>query len=80
MAAPLITLESAEQRNKMTLARSSFNNHFLKSAFGIALLFASVSIVVGKMQFTLILFSLNSCDVDSTNLINPAFDAAYAES
>jgi hypothetical protein len=60
IAAPFITLDSEEQRNNTTLARSSGDSHLLKSAFGIALLLDSVSIVVGKMQLILILSSLNS--------------------
>jgi hypothetical protein len=39
IAAPFITLESEEQRNNTTFAKSSGDSHLLKSAFGIALLF-----------------------------------------
>jgi hypothetical protein len=71
-----MTFDSSEQRNRITFVRSSAFTHLLKSASGIAFLLDSVSIMLGNMQFTLILCSLVSCDIDSTSLIRPDFDAA----
>jgi hypothetical protein len=71
-----MTFASAEHKNNITLAKSSGFTHFVKSAVGIAVLFASVSIAFGMMQFTLIFDSFVSSDSDSTSLINPDFDAA----
>src|SRR6266540_5283279 len=80
MAEPVIAFDSSEQRNNTIFAKSCGCTHLLKFAFGIVLLFTSVSIILGIIQFTLILNSFTSSDSDSTNLNNPAFDAAYAES
>lgn len=76
IADPFIIFESSEQRNSMTLDKSPGFIHLVKSALGIALLLASVSIIVGSIQFMLILEFFTSCDTDSTNRIKPDFDAA----
>src|SRR4029079_18906680 len=80
MAEPIIAFDSSEQRNNIKFAISWSWTHLLKSALGMVLLFCRVSIILGMMQFTLILNCFTSSDSDSTNLINPAFDAEYAES
>jgi hypothetical protein len=67
---------SSELRNNTTFARSSVFTHLLKSAFGIAFVFLSVSIIFGIIQFTLIFDIFVSPDSDSTSLIRPDFDAA----
>jgi hypothetical protein len=76
IAAPVIVFASSELRNKTTFAKSSGFTHLLKSAFGIAFLFAWVSIIIGIIQFTLIFDSFVSSDSDSTSLISPDLDAA----
>ena len=71
-----MAFHSSEQRNNTIFAKSGGFTHLLWSAFGIAILFASVSIVLGIIQFTLIFKSFTSSDSDSTSRINPDFDAA----
>lgn len=75
-----MTFASSEHRNNTIFAKSSGFAHFPKFAVGTAFLFASVFIMLGIIQFTLIFDSFVSSDSDSTSLINPDFDAAYAES
>jgi hypothetical protein len=70
-----MTLASSEQRNNTRFAKSSVFTHLLKSEFGIAFLLASVSIILGNMQFTLMLCSFTSSEIDSTSLIRPDFEA-----
>src|SRR2546429_3592424 len=47
-----MTLASSLHKNKMTRAMSWGFGHFEKSAFGIALRLASVSMMLGRMVFT----------------------------
>src|SRR5438270_417718 len=47
-----MTLASSLHKNKMTRAMSSAFGHLVKSAFGMALRFGSVSMMLGRMLFT----------------------------
>ena len=71
-----MTFASSEHKNNTMFANSSGFTHFPKFAAGIAFLFASVFIMLGIIQFTLIFDFFVSSDNDSTSLINPDFDAA----
>src|SRR2546428_2854887 len=60
IAAPWITSASGEQRKRMTLAVASGLGHWLWSALGIALRFASVSKMLGRTALTLMRYGLSS--------------------
>ena len=75
MAAPVMVFALSELRNNITFARSSGFIHLSNSAFGIALRFACVSIMLGSIQFTLIFSFFVSSANDSTSLITPDLEA-----
>ncbi len=50
-AAPFMSFASSLQKNRMARAMSSGFGHFAKSEFGMAFLFASVSMMLGSMEF-----------------------------
>src|SRR5260370_17864943 len=52
IAAPRMTLASSLHKNRMTRAMSCGFGHFKKSAFGMALRFASVPMMLGRIEFT----------------------------
>jgi hypothetical protein len=76
MAAPWMTLESSLHKNRMTRAISSGFGHFEKSAFGIALRFASVSMMLGRIVFTRTPLPFRSAAKESTMATAAAFEAA----
>ena len=60
----------------MTRAISSGFGHFVKSAVGIAFRFASVSMMLGSIEFTRTPFPLSSAANESIMATAAAFDAA----
>ncbi len=54
--------------------------HREKSAPDIAFRLASVSIMLGRIQLTLMFFDLTYSASDSTSFITPLFEATYAAS
>ena len=52
--------------------------HAAKSALGISLRFAGVSITVGSTAFTLMSWERTSSAIERTSWLRPALDAAYA--
>ena len=73
-----MTSASALHRNRMTRAIASGFGHLAKSAFGIALRLASVSMMLGKTEFTRTPVPLSSAASESIKARAAAFDAAYA--
>jgi len=60
----------------MTRAMSSGFGHFAKSALGIAFRFTSVSMMLGKIEFTLTPVPFTSAASESIIATAPAFEAA----
>jgi hypothetical protein len=69
---------SSLHKNRITRAMSSGFGHFVKSAFGMALRFASVSMTLGSMEFVRTPVPLRSAAKESIIATAAAFDAAYA--
>src|SRR6266849_4515139 len=78
MAAPWMTLASSLQRNRMTRAISAGFGHLEKSAAGMALRLASVSIMLGRMEFTRMPLPFRSAASESSMATAADFAAAYA--
>src|SRR4030095_9235647 len=78
MDAPRITLASSLHKKRMPRAMSAGLGHFAKSALGMAFLLASVSMILGRTEFTRTPVPLRSAAREYIIAIAAAFEAAYA--
>src|SRR5260370_23029153 len=78
-AAPCTTAARSLHKNKITCAISSGFGHAAKSAFGIACRFTAVSMMLGRIEFTLTPVPFTSAASESIIATAAAFDAAYAD-
>src|SRR5713101_6589255 len=75
-AAPFMSFASSLHKNRMTRAMSSGFGHCVKSELGIALRFASVSMMLGSTELTRTPVPLRSAANESIIATAAAFDAA----
>jgi hypothetical protein len=78
MAAPWIVFALSHDKNKMTCAMSWGFGQVAKSASGIAFRFATVSMMLGRIEFTRTPVPLQSAARESMSATAAALDAAYA--
>src|SRR5216684_5632772 len=74
-----MTLASSLHKNRMTRAMSCGFGHFEKSALGMALRFTSVSMMLGRIEFTRTPVPFKSWARQSMRARAAALDAAYAD-
>src|SRR6267154_3872898 len=72
-----MTLASSLHKNRMTRAMSSGFGHFEKSAVGMALRFAAVSMMLGRIEFTRTPLPFRSAAKESIRATAADFEAAY---
>jgi hypothetical protein len=76
MSAPVMPLALSDKRNAITFASSRVVTHESKSASGISLRLAGVSIIEGRTALTRISFDLSSSANDSVSRATPDLAAA----